>query len=392
MGERRTGKIKFFNEEKKFGFIIDSKSNQELFFHISSVNQNDKDAVAKDLNVEFEIGRNERGEIAKNIKLLIKKINYYVPNDTLALELKSIENFSLLLNKFAKFEDDKFFFYKTEKGREVYKINTDFSYFNNFKSYIKQYEDRLSKLNFDIKFCSFSPDWRLIVGLGNPSVYETSITLHHIYGIPYIPGSAIKGVVRSYFIQKKFKKTGCKWEMINIFEKVLETVDFEKDKTLSYEDETRDGKKIKGFKSKFSIKDRIASDSIYSWFYENNELKENVIKLIKRFRTIFGTQTQQGKVIFFDAFPIEEPKIEVDVMNPHYGPYYGQKKGENIPPADYHNPKPIHFLTVTNTKFKFFIGTKEKTEVLNNVTELLKEALGEHGIGAKTSVGYGYMK
>lgn len=39
---------------------------------------------------------------------------------------------------------------------------------------------------------------RLIVGLGSKSVTETSITLHHTYGVPVIPGSALKGLARHY--------------------------------------------------------------------------------------------------------------------------------------------------------------------------------------------------
>lgn len=39
---------------------------------------------------------------------------------------------------------------------------------------------------------------RLVVGLGGESVLETSITLHRTYGVPMIPGSALKGVASSY--------------------------------------------------------------------------------------------------------------------------------------------------------------------------------------------------
>jgi CRISPR-associated protein Cmr6 len=45
---------------------------------------------------------------------------------------------------------------------------------------------------------SFKPDWRFVVGLGIDSVYETGITLHHIYGFPYVPASAIKGICNHY--------------------------------------------------------------------------------------------------------------------------------------------------------------------------------------------------
>jgi CRISPR-associated protein Cmr6 len=43
---------------------------------------------------------------------------------------------------------------------------------------------------------------RMIVGLGNESVLETSICLHRIYGVPYIPGSALKGLAASYAHQR----------------------------------------------------------------------------------------------------------------------------------------------------------------------------------------------
>jgi CRISPR-associated protein Cmr6 len=43
---------------------------------------------------------------------------------------------------------------------------------------------------------------RMIIGLGDESVLETSIQLHHTYGTPYIPGSALKGLAASYASQQ----------------------------------------------------------------------------------------------------------------------------------------------------------------------------------------------
>src|SRR6266567_4078380 len=43
---------------------------------------------------------------------------------------------------------------------------------------------------------------RMIVGLGSESVLETSICLHRTYGVPYIPGSALKGLAASYAHQR----------------------------------------------------------------------------------------------------------------------------------------------------------------------------------------------
>ncbi|HMV45727.1 MAG TPA: type III-B CRISPR module RAMP protein Cmr6, partial [Leptospiraceae bacterium] len=133
---------------------------------------------------------------------------------------------------------------------------------------------------------------------------------------------------------------------------------------------------------------------------------------------------REGKIIFFDAYPINliNESIKVDIMNPHYSDYYSSE-GNNIkPPGDYYNPVPIPFLTVQNTSFQFIIGTKQIPKKIIEYKEYeklkpfdesslkseerfkdsftlidlaylwLKLALAEHGIGAKTAVGYGYMK
>jgi CRISPR-associated protein Cmr6 len=42
---------------------------------------------------------------------------------------------------------------------------------------------------------------RMVVGLGEESVLETSVALHHTFGVPYIPGSALKGLAASFACQ-----------------------------------------------------------------------------------------------------------------------------------------------------------------------------------------------
>ena len=97
-------------------------------------------------------------------------------------------------------------------------------------------------------------------------------------------------------------------------------------------------------------------------------------------------------------------------MNNHFPEYY-EDKDSKIPPADWQNPRPIKFLVVKDTPFKFFIGMKKgintpedlkrfgseeqiksTDKLLNYVFELLKEAFEFNGIGAKTSIGYGYLQ
>ncbi len=61
------GKVKFFNEEKGFGFIADSEG-KEYFVHISGIENN---MVLKDeQSVSFEIEQGDRGPKAVDVKLI----------------------------------------------------------------------------------------------------------------------------------------------------------------------------------------------------------------------------------------------------------------------------------------------------------------------------------
>lgn len=107
------------------------------------------------------------------------------------------------------------------------------------------------------------------------------------------------------------------------------------------------------------------------------------------FAAIFGKSppdAQAGKVIFFDAVPANgNITLELDVMNPHYAPYY---QGA-APPADYHNPVPVFFLTIApGSEFRFAVASQEQT-CARRAAEWLKKGLEEMGIGAKTTSGYG---
>ena len=58
------GKVKFFNESKGFGFIVQDEG-EDLFFHVSQLqgstaNEGDK--------VEYEVGEGRKGPCAMNIK------------------------------------------------------------------------------------------------------------------------------------------------------------------------------------------------------------------------------------------------------------------------------------------------------------------------------------
>ena len=249
-------------------------------------------------------------------------------------------NFALKLYKFARFDDrdGKAKFFAGPKSGNYFIEKNGYGLGDKIAEIAAQHKTSAERL-FDTEGCLkseyFTPDWRVVVGLGTDSVYETGITLHHIYGFPYIPASAIKGITRSYIIQRDY---------------------------------------LPKFKDKEKANDKAEREAL-----ANSD-----------FLNIFGSTKQQGRMTFFDAMPVSIPQLKPDIMNVHYPKYYGSG---NEAPTDTQSPVPILFLTVEKTAFQFMIGCKEANKaLLQTAFTWLESALKEHGIGAKTAVGYGYMQ
>ena len=61
-----TGKVKFFNESKGFGFIIDNESSKEYFVHITGL----IDEIREDDEVTFDLKEGRKGLNAVNVKVV----------------------------------------------------------------------------------------------------------------------------------------------------------------------------------------------------------------------------------------------------------------------------------------------------------------------------------
>lgn len=48
------------------------------------------------------------------------------------------------------------------------------------------------------EFRCFSTDWRFVTGLGREHPVENGFAWHHLLGVPFLPGSSVKGVVRAW--------------------------------------------------------------------------------------------------------------------------------------------------------------------------------------------------
>lgn len=345
----KRGEIKKYYSDKKYGFIH-IEGNHDVHFGRDSF-KNFIPSVG-DI-VEFNTIEGSKGPHAKNMLAISQAsgtsmqssaIGYILPKDTRQIiDPENIDNYALLLNKVSFFNSEKkFIFFKKDRHTQI-SIQPDYSNIE-IQAIANRYKENITKSGLIIQSSRHKPIWRMAIGLGNESVYETSMTLHHIYGIPLILGSAIKGVIRSYIITELFNKK----------------------EILALNDQ--------GFCDIFGCP------------------KESYYK-----------ESRKGNVIFFDALPRSKPNIKPDIINPHYGDYYSDASAK-VPPADYCNPNPIPFLTVENTEFEFMIGAPSNNNItvqngnfkgktpLSIAFDWLKNTLNEHGVGAKTSIGYGYFE
>jgi len=170
---------------------------------------------------------------------------------------------------------------------------------------------------------------RLIIGLGAQNVLETGLTLHHTYGVPIIPGSALKGLTSHYCAE------------------VLGTAE-----------------NGKGFERGGDIHNLL-----------------------------FGTTGDGGVIAFHDAWITPETMpiaFKLDVMTPHHPQWQDEKAA---PPTDFDSPNPISFLSIAGTFLVAvsWVGPPDKESIAwtNAAFKIVMQALENWGVGGKTSSGYG---
>lgn len=273
----------------------------------------------------------------------------------------------------------------------------------------------LTSLGYTVQSEVFRVSWRLVLGLGLPSPFETGIALHHVYGVPVIPGSALKGLARDWAVRHIAEQLGVpqleprhaeEWTNrrklnfgltpLDLLESLLSSpVPNTSDTT------TKTGKKVSEIEERSRLLQEVfkgrGGDKLSAWGYgpPTSPLpspQDLISRHLAAFSRVFGSTQAQGEVIFLDALPKslvvnKEPLLELDVMNPHYTEYYKKTS----PPADSLDPVPVPFLTVRrDAQFRVRVLSKEDS-LLKEAYGWLEHALDELGIGAKTRAGYGQM-
>jgi CRISPR-associated protein Cmr6 len=337
--------------------------------------------------------------------MLLKKNNF---------ETKTVENFSLIFNKLVPFLVLEV---KTKTGKENFrvidslekvKVNLLFKEFENYKpNREKPFIKNLINAYIENGFQSLElkTGYRLAVGLGLPSFFENGLTLHHIYGSPYIPGSSVKGLVRFTFLSYILS--------LFPFEEIeeLENLKLEADTEEIIHFEDLEKLTAKGFKLVKELDNALTESGTSEEFLNKlpQEIKdknprEKLEKIYNLFKELFGNLNYRGRDIFADAYATEW-KFKTDIMNPHFQEYYGSHKKDREDKdiglylvGDWHNPVPIYFLTVENAKFTFLYKVQVKSPVFEGiclnklVAGLLKNGLTLLGIGGKKGKGYGWFE
>jgi CRISPR-associated protein Cmr6 len=169
---------------------------------------------------------------------------------------------------------------------------------------------------------------RTIVGLGSESVLETSIVLHRTYGVPYIPGSALKGLAANYARHR----LGEHWQ-----------------------------KGTPAYKVVFGDTD----DAGYITFFDALYMP--------------GSRKEGEKVLY------------PDIITVHHQKYY-QDTGGAPTDKDNSNPVPLLSATGTYLIALAAPDLQRGDQWIDTTFAILEKALETLGIGAKTSSGYGRMK
>jgi CRISPR-associated protein Cmr6 len=186
----------------------------------------------------------------------------------------------------------------------------------------------------------FTTSDRLIVGLGSENVLEAGLRLHHTYGVPIIPGSALKGLSSHYCHDVWGQRHN---ELVPV---------------------------------------------------ENTSFQHGGV----HHSLLFGTTQDGGVITFHDAWltpdSLNDDTLRLDVMTPHHPRW--QMNG--APPTDFDSPNPVSFLSVVGA-FNLRLSWSGPADTppeqaatwIGLALALIKEALAEWGIGGKISSGYGRL-
>jgi len=239
---------------------------------------------------------------------------------------------------------------------------------------------------------------RLMVNMAGGVIENAGLCLDR-FGVPYIPGSAVKGCARRMAIQNLLEAREGEASNDGLVRLLADTA-------LMF------GWGEQDWKSDRDKNGHFKSDFVYSigekrW--PEIVLAVGLQLLAKQPVSAKDFGHFGGAVGFLPAYPHQLPAndLELDVLTCHHPDYYGQKEdrqGRLVMPValDTEEPNPVVFPAVApGAVFGFAVlplraqrdSLAEPPKRLHGIArEQLRQGLETFGLGAKTSAGYGWFK
>lgn len=208
-------------------------------------------------------------------------------------------------------------------------------------------------------------DARLLIGHGNASGTDVGLTVHHTWGVPIVPGSALKGTL-AHHVATTYGSSG-----------TTPDPDHDPWRGVGWTDTAIARGPGELYRALFGAPD--ADDD----------------------RATGAPGATRGYVVFHDALylgvasPVREvisPAPEstrpfaADTLTVHQKRYYDDRgKSE---PCDHDDPNPVGFLTV-RPKAQFVVVLEGPPDWTALAGQLLRESLAQRGVGGKTTNAYG---
>jgi CRISPR-associated protein Cmr6 len=196
---------------------------------------------------------------------------------------------------------------------------------------------------------------RLLVGLGNHSPLEIGFSLHHTYGVPYLPGSALKGVL-NHWAAERLSAADKRWTGVT-----------------------------------YKSGPVAPPGEWHAALFGQPEIDRD-------------HPGSRGAVEVMDALYVPDSApgdcpLDVDILTPHQVDYY-RSEGTQLP-NDWTSPEPHAFLSIRRPA-RFLLATAGPSDwavlamrhLLDALAPMGDEARNHaagRGIGGKTAAGYGRM-
>jgi CRISPR-associated protein Cmr6 len=208
---------------------------------------------------------------------------------------------------------------------------------------------------------------RLLVGHGNTSAVDVGLSVHRTWGVPVIPGSALKGLLAHHVdaVYGPDDPALPPWEQPGA----------ERDRAR-YQGVTWRGRRIVQ-----------GPGEVHRKLFGAPDAGDDAAR--RKRGLVAGASA--GLVVFHDALYVpssadgDRPFV-ADVLTVHQKVYY-DSAGERWP-SDHDNPNPVAFLTV-RPGVRMLVALSGRAAWTALAERLLKDALDTWGVGGKTSAGYG---